>query len=432
MTKISINFYLRQPKQKGRKAIYATVRYQRQTAILFPGLSIHSNDWVTKKGISKPRDIPENNSLKDCLYEFGKLVRETHEELQKLYPQTIVSAHLLKKTVNSKKLMREVNDIIKTDNEKIRITEFFQKMVDDSKNKTRLNKNGKVLTNSTISTYETTIKHFVNFEAKQNRNYLLSEINQKLIDDFANYLTHDLKMAFNGAGKYMKTFRTMMSYAQELRFITENALVKQKVIVTHESPDNIYLTRKDIKDMLALECFDSKLYEVVRDLFVVGCLTGLRFSDFSELRKARIENDLIHMTFQKTQSKGTIPVHPIVKEIISKYPKGLPNCPPNQVFNRYLKEIGKRLPQLNTDFEKILTRGGVPDPKTYKRYELLSSHTARRSFATNEYLNKTPVMTIMAITGHKSEKTFRAYIKLDSLEHAMLLAAKWKAGDENL
>jgi hypothetical protein len=111
---------------------------------------------------------------------------------------------------------------------------------------------------------------------------------------------------------------------------------------------------------------------------------------------------------------------------LAKYPNGLPKCPPNQVFNRYLKEIGKKLPQLDTDFEKVLTRGGVPDKNILKRYMCLQSHTARRSFATNEYLNGTPTITIMAITGHKTEKSFVAYFKANSLQHAMLLAEPWK------
>lgn len=132
------------------------------------------------------------------------------------------------------------------------------------------------------------------------------------------------------------------------------------------------------------------------------------------------------LTQQKTQNRVTIPIHPTVQEILDKYPNGLPQCPPNQVFNRYLKDLGKKLPQLDTDFEKTLTRGGVADPKTYKKYELLQSHTARRSFATNEYLNGTPTITIMAITGHKTEKSFLAYIKAESLQHAMLMAKRWK------
>ncbi len=428
---LKIHFLLRQPTKKGRKAIYATVRYQCQTAILYPSLCVHSNDWINKPGISKPKDIPENSDLKDNIYDYEKLIRQTHIELQRLTPGVKVPAELLKKAVYAKKLTAEVSAAVKVEKDKpVLITDFFQTMIDDSTSGKRKSQEGKQLTAATISTYETTKKHIEDYQTKQRKKYYLSGIDQKLIDGFSDYLTYHLKMAFNGTGKYMKTFRTMMNYARQLKMIGADVLIDNKVKVTHETPDNIYLTMKDIKDMWALKDFDTPLYEFVRDLLLIGCLTGLRYSDYSNLSKARIDNGFIYITQQKTQGRVTIPIHPIVKQILAKYPDGLPVAPPNQVFNRYLKEIGKRLPQLNTDFEKILTREGVPDPKTYKKYELLSSHTGRRSLATNEYLNGTPTITIMAITGHKSEKSFLAYIKADSLQHAMLLADRWKRNSD--
>jgi hypothetical protein len=96
------------------------------------------------------------------------------------------------------------------------------------------------------------------------------------------------------------------------------------------------------------------------------------------------------------------------------------------VFNKCLKEIGKKMPSLDKDFEKTLTRSRKPDPKMYKRWELLTTHSARRSFCTNEYLNGMPSITIMAITGHKSEKMFLGYIKADSLQQAMYMRDIWK------
>ena len=233
-------------------------------------------------------------------------------------------------------------------------------------------------------------------------------------------------MAFNGSGKYMKTFRTMMNYACQKKILPTTIAADVKVKVTKETPDNIYLTEKDIEDLMQLNNFDTPLYETVRDLFVIGCMTGLRFSDYSNLTPQRINNGFIQLTQQKTQARVTIPIHPLVNAILEKYPAGLPKCPPNQVFNRYLKDIGKMLPQLNEPFEKVLTRAGKPDIQVYPKYELLQSHTARRSFCTNEYLNGTPTITIMAISGHKSEKAFMAYIKADTLQHAILMMKSWQ------
>ncbi len=433
---LKIHYLLRQPKKKGRKAIYATVRYQSQTAILYPNLSVHSNEWISKKGISKPKDIPENYDLKDQLYSYEKLIRETHLELQKNTPGVKVPADLLKKAVYAKKLTAEVtasvnaNVPIKKEN-RVLITDFFQTLIDNSTSGKRKSQEGKCITSATIACYETTKKHFEDHQTKQRKKFSLLDMDQKLIDGFANYLTHQLKMSFNTSGKYMKTFKTMMNYAMQLKLIRADVFIDNKVKVTRETTDNIYLNMKDIKDMWALKDFDSPLYELVRDLFVIGCLTGLRFSDYSTLNKARFDNGFIYITQQKTQGRVTIPIHPIVKQILCKYPNALPDAPPNQVFNRYLKEIGMKLPQLNTNFEKILTREGVPDAKVYKKFEILCSHTSRRSFATNEYLNGTPTITIMAITGHLSEKSFMSYIKADSLQHAMLMRDRWNERDKN-
>ncbi len=358
---------------------------------------------------------------------YAKLIRDTYQHLLVKTPNGIVDPALLKKAVYAKHLGEQVEKAIAPKKEgRVLIADFFQTMIDDSKNRKRLSQDGKALTPATISSYESTKKHFLEFQSERRRKYYLTDIDQKLLDSLYSYFTDDLKMAFNGVGKYMKTFRTMMNYARQKKLIGADVLTDNKVKVTHESPDNIYLTEKDIADLYAIKEFDSPLYEVVKDLFVIGCLTGLRFSDYSTLSKARISNGFISLTQQKTQSRVTIPIHPTVQEILAKYPNGLPKCPPNQVFNRYLKDLGKKLPQLDTDFEKVLTRGGVADPKTYKKYELLQSHTARRSLATNLYLSGVPAITIMAITGHKTEKSFLAYIKADSLQHAMLLAEHWK------
>lgn len=431
---VRVKFLLRQPTRRGIKAVYATARYKNQTVILYPGISIHTDAWVRKNGHNKPKDIPENYDLIDFLNDFAKLVRETYKELHLNASNSIVSPDLFKKAVYAKHLGEQVEKATAPKKEgRVLIIDFFQTMIDDSRNKKRLSQDGKALAASTIATYESTKKHFLDFQTIQKRKYHLTDIDQKLIDYLYSYFTDDLKMSFNGVGKYMKTFRTMMNYARQKKLIGAEMLIDKKVKVTHESTDNIYLTEQDIADLYAISEFESPLYEIVRDLFLIGCLTGLRFSDYSTLSKARFENGFMFLTQQKTQNSVAIPIHPTVQEILSKYPDGLPKCPPNQVFNRYLKDIGKKLPQLDTDFEKVLTRGGVADSKTYKKYQLLQSHTARRSFATNEYLHGTPTITIMAITGHKTDKAFLAYIKADSLKHAKLLAEHWKKRkkDEN-
>ena len=415
-----INFLLRNPNKKGRTAICTTVTYRGNRIIVFPGESIDTKNWINKDKVNKPKAMSANNALIGRLNDFEQLCRDTHDDLQKV-TQGMVPAEVLKNAIYEKMYPPEVA----VKNAPVLITDFFKTMVDETRNKKRLGVNGKALTESTISTYETTRNHFINFQAKQRRKYNLNDIDQKLIDSFSDYLNLHLKMAFNGSGKYMKTFRVMMNYARQKKLISMDIIMDSKVTVTKESPDNIYLTEQEIESMMDLNDFETPLYKVVRDYFVIGCKTGLRFSDYSKLANAQFNNGFIYLTQKKTQGKVTIPIHPMVEQILATYPGGLPKCPPNQVFNRYLKDIGKKLPELNIDFEKTVTRSRIAVPKTFKKWELLQTHTARRSFCTNEYLSGMAPMTIMAISGHKSEKSFKAYIKADSLQHAMLMRDNW-------
>lgn len=112
--------------------------------------------------------------------------------------------------------------------------------------------------------------------------------------------------------------------------------------------------------------------------------------------------------------------------IIDKYNGKLPNPISNQKFNQYLKEIAKKSASLSVRVSKTMVRSGKKVTIDYKKWELVSSHVARRSFATNAYLQGIPALTIMAITGHKTEKAFLRYIKLSSADHAKLLKEQWK------
>ncbi len=155
----------------------------------------------------------------------------------------------------------------------------------------------------------------------------------------------------------------------------------------------------------------------VRDLFLIGCYTGLRFSDFSKLAQQNIADDYITIQQTKTGEDVVIPVHNVIQKIIKKH-NGIPAIVSNQKFNSYLKDICKTIPAFSESVPKVITKAGKKLTLNLKKGEMVSSHTARRSFATNEYLSGTPSITIMAVTGHKTEKAFLKYIKVTSKEHA--------------
>ncbi|HVW99216.1 MAG TPA: site-specific integrase [Candidatus Babeliaceae bacterium] len=165
--------------------------------------------------------------------------------------------------------------------------------------------------------------------------------------------------------------------------------------------------------------------EKIRELFLIGCYTGLRYSDYSTLTTDKIKGGFIRGIQIKTGDPVTIPLHDAVIRILKKYPNGLPKSSSNQKTNKYLKDVGKEIPRLKAEIEKQFAKAGEKKRVKFKKWELLTTHTARRSLATNALLESTPTLTIMAITGHKTEKAFLKYKKLSSADYAKLLKEQW-------
>lgn len=147
-------------------------------------------------------------------------------------------------------------------------------------------------------------------------------------------------------------------------------------------------------------------------MFVVGCLTALRYSDYSTLTKDNYQNGYIVKRTKKTNVDVKIPAHDYVKEIFAKYNGSIPCGLCIQYFNKYLKVIMREI-GLNDKVTYSFTKGGKLQTVTREKWELISSHTARRSAATNMYLTgRMKTLEIMKLTGHRTEQNFFRYIRL--------------------
>ena len=155
-------------------------------------------------------------------------------------------------------------------------------------------------------------------------------------------------------------------------------------------------------------------------VFFVGCLTGQRVSDYSRICEEMITEingvEFILLTQQKTEKKVYIPVDRRVRQILDKYNGKLPRIHPNEM-NKLVKTVGLLLGwTYDCGFD-----GKRLNPKRGRRFcDMLLSHTARRSFATNAYKAGVPLSSIQAITGHSSEAQLRRYLKLDAEEKAVI------------
>lgn len=222
-----------------------------------------------------------------------------------------------------------------------------------------------------------------------------------------------------------------------------------------EKAAEIYLTADELNGLYQMHLTGEKA--LVRDIFIIGCCTCQRVSDYSRLRRENFVTTargtrVVKIQQQKTRNVVTVPIlDSRLTEIMERYDYQLPQLPASfdVVLNRYIKEICKELsetvPSLAEELPTLLTmkerakeeRGEV----TFKRdeygrvvrprYELVTSHTARRTGITNLYLTgKFDVFQMMHVSGHKEAKTFRDYIKLSGDEMAEQISKKM--GNDNL
>jgi len=221
-----------------------------------------------------------------------------------------------------------------------------------------------------------------------------------------------------------------MSEATERGINTNLAFRSKRFQVVSENTPSIYLSEVELEELYKLDLSSNPRIERVRDLFLIGCWTGLRFSDFSNITQENIQDDQIEITTKKTVEPVIIPFHPVVKGIMSKYrgkyPNSLPPAISNVKMNEYLKELGSMTEGLQITASTMITKAGIQKTTQHKKYELLTTHTARRSFATNLYLSGFPSISIMAITGHRTEKAFMRYIKITPDNNAKNLRLHWQ------
>lgn len=200
--------------------------------------------------------------------------------------------------------------------------------------------------------------------------------------------------------------------------------------------DNIYLTRDEIERIYRLDIpmliakgeIDAKSQiEKTRDLFIIGCWTGLRRSDINRLDKALfdIAKEEITIITEKTGEKVAIPMHPFIKELYEKYDGKFPKLTDKANTNRHLQEIGRHA-KIDDEIMVKENRGGKIISHVYKKYQMIKMHTARRSFATNLYLDGAPTISIMKLTEHTTEMNFLKYIKITKEENAEMMRKFFK------
>ena len=199
-------------------------------------------------------------------------------------------------------------------------------------------------------------------------------------------------------------------------------------IPNEDGKDHFFLKHSEIQT-LAKAKFDSRL-EKVRDLFLMGCYCGLRYSDLSTLKPIHVKDGLITKIALKTNEFVKIPVIPALQNLFDKYWKGGNSLPQitNQKGNEYLKELAK-VAGLNRTFNYVQKKNKTSVENTYEAWQMMSWHVARHSFITNCIQLGVPQEVVRRVVGHSSFKTLKKYIQNDddfNKKEIMKISKKFK------
>lgn len=240
-----------------------------------------------------------------------------------------------------------------------------------------------------------------------------SDVDYRLLDDLASWMRKTVSARtgriYNGNYISQTIQKVRSAYNRAVREgrakpvdLTYRCERKQVV--------SVYLSESELEKIYRAKLSPSQ--SVVRDWFLIGCFTGLRVGNYLNLKKANInrEKNYMEVVVNKNGPRVKIPLHRIVVSILDRWGNEYPKPPGVDVFNRQVKVVCRNAGI--TDMVLVpLNEGGVSVERFRPKYEVISSHTARRSMATNLYLRDVPLRYIMAITGHKTESMCLHYIK---------------------
>ena len=302
------------------------------------------------------------------------------------------------------------------------ITNYWATFIEGAK-KGEIRHKGKKYGEGTIKGYQKCLNSLLEFQKQEHHIFSFDEIDMNFYTSYTLYLEE--RLITNSIAEHWKKIKHIMTVARYDGLHTN--IQYENFSIVEEEVDNIYLTEDELKAIAELELTGSRL-DKYRDIFLIGCYVGLRVSDLLRIRKEHFYTvdgkEILRIRTKKCPTGVYIPfLWQDLKYRLDKYDYSLPKIT-EQHLRSEAKEIG-RLAGINSPI--IIETGKHKRSKPYEKWELISSHTCRRTACTNMFKMRIPVKQIMMISGHKKESTFYKYIKISAEENAIMLSEQFGA-----
>jgi len=404
---MNLNFYLNNPSQNKEQVIYLYIRgisiYKGKTIKMNSNQRILPKFWDNDKQKAK-RNFSYSNELNTYLEKFKE---KTNIRIMKLLSDDIDYSF-----VEFRDLL--LNAPSKNKDEIIQNIDLF---LEAKKN---------IYTDGSKQKYRTLKMHLENFTKEYDYILTYNNFDLNFFDKFTDYAINKLKLNNNTLHKYIGLLTSFINWSIERELTTINHTSKFKI--KGFKTQIVALSESELNQIEELDTSALPYLDRVKDFFLFSIYTGARFSDVSnvEYKDIDMKKKVWKLRTIKTRDLIEIPLSEKAISIINKYkdnPKFLPSIT-NQKYNNYIKELCKR-----ADISEQVTitsyQGTKRKENTHYKYELISSHTARRTFVTLSLMKGIPAEIIMNVTGHKDYKSFAKYIKLNKESTKKIVQDTW-------
>jgi hypothetical protein len=383
---------------KKRSSITVQYRIQGKQFRIFTGVTVQESEWNERSKVV--------NSKNESYILLNQRISKSRE-LVESFLYELLKTNKVYDHLELKQYIKKYFDVKRNEKNEHDLTSAFGLFIEK-----------KTLSYSplTIRAYRNTLAHLNDYS--KNKPIAFNKMTKEWFEGFTRFLKIVKKHSPSMRGKQVKTIKAVLNFAFEegLHNETRYRLVRKE----NEHSPNVYLTEEEISELYHIQTELPGERELI-DAFVFICLTGVRYSDYHTLTKDNFKQEGKHCFLnyrqEKTNTRVSVPIiYELACDIIEKYNYHLPKFS-NAYMNRRLKQICQKYNLL--DNEILLSKEQLSG--VFKKRQLISIHTGRRSFATNQYLKSVPINLIMAATGHQSEKAFRLYIKADEFERAKKL-----------
>ena len=410
----TINFYLDRARMDGRCPIFMVYQSRGKKWKQYTQEKILPKYWDKKK--QRAKHISDAAEINDYLDYLQAKLKRTERQLRMTIENFTID---------------DVQKAFLGDKPKAKgMIEFFEEQVVEME---------LVVSLHTCSKYRTLISDLQGFESHYKTKLGFSDIDQQFLNKFLSYLATEKRNSRNTVQKKIANLKGLIRKATKAGY--NNKLDYQDFKVSTVKTEKVFLTKQELFDLYNLNLSKSERLEKVRDIFCFGCFTGLRFSDISKLEYSSIitkknvgggDYQALSFNVYKTKETLVVPLNKYALEIVSKYQrkamdsiesiskgkdeakdllmkrKVFPSIS-NQKMNDYIKEAAALA---NIDDHIVITRffGKERHEESFKKYQLVSSHAARRTFAIVSLELGMRIEVLQKILGHKTIKTTMRYV----------------------